>query len=129
MFIACLSCICESLLNKFISYHINLANEYLELQMGKPQHPTSPLHLLAFNEPNRPRPSQTLLGPSRTGYGRFGQQMFRMGLATDHSCSCGCAVQTAHHAIYDCPITRCPGDITTLDLRARDWLHTTQLNM
>ena len=65
----------------------------------------------------------------RTGYGRFGQQMFRMGLATDPSCSCGCAVQTAHHAIYDCPITRCPGDFTTLDLRARDWLHTTQLNM
>ena len=25
---------------------------------------TSPLHLLAFNEPNRPRPSHTLLGPS-----------------------------------------------------------------
>ena len=64
-----------------------------------------------------------------TGYGRLGQQMVRMGLATDPSCSCGCAVQTAHHAIYDCPITRCPGDFTTLDLRARDWLHTTQLNM
>ena len=61
--------------------------------------------------------------------GRFGQQMFRMGLATDPSCSCGCAVQTAHHAIYDCPITKCPGDLTTLDLRARDWLHSTQLNL
>ena len=93
----------------------------------------------------------------RTGYGRFGQQLFRMGLATDPSCSCGCAVQTAHHAIYDCPITRgvranihlgeqtefCPigfsggggssrngpGYFTTSDLRARDWLHTSQLNM
>ena len=69
------------------------------------------------------------LNRMRTGYGRLGQQMVRMGLATDPSCSCGCAVQTAHHAIYDCPITRCPGDFTTLDLRARDWLHTTQLNM
>ena len=65
------------------------------------------------------------LNRMRTGYGRFGQQMVRMGLATDPSCSCGCAVQTAHHAIYDCPITRCPEDFTTLDLRARDWLHTT----
>ena len=69
------------------------------------------------------------LNRMRTGYGRFGQQMFRMGLATDPSCSCGCDVQTAHHAIYDCPITKCPGDLTTLDLRARDWLHTTQLNL
>ena len=69
------------------------------------------------------------LNRMRTGYGRLGQQMVRMGLATDPSCSCGCAVQTAHHAIYDCPITRCPGDFTILDLRARDWLHTTQLNM
>ena len=69
------------------------------------------------------------LNRMRTGYGRFGQQMFRMGLATDPSCSCGCAVQTAHHAIYDCPITKCPGDLTTLDLRARDWLHSTQLNL
>ena len=69
------------------------------------------------------------LNRMRTGYGRFGQQMVRMGRATDPSCSCGCAVQTAHHAIYDCPITRCPGDFTTLDLRARDWLHTTQLKM
>ena len=69
------------------------------------------------------------LNRMRTGYGRLGQQMVRMGLATDPSCSCGCAVQTAHHAIYDCPITRCPGDFTTLDIRARDWLHTTQLNM
>ena len=57
------------------------------------------------------------LNRMRTGCGRFGQQMFRMGLATDPSCSCGCAVQTAHHAIYDCPITRCPGYFTTLDLR------------
>ena len=79
------------------------------------------LHRHCWARPNRmSRP---------TGYGRLGQQMVRMGLATDPSCSCGCAVQTAHHAIYDCPITRCPGDFTTLDLRARDWLHTTQLNM
>ena len=55
------------------------------------------------------------LNRMRTGYGRFGQQMFRMGLATDPSCSCGCAVQTAHHAIYDCPITKCPGDLTTFE--------------
>ena len=53
------------------------------------------------------------LNRMRMGYGRFGQQMFRMGLATDPSCSCGCAVQTAHHAIYDCPITKCPGDLTS----------------
>ena len=32
------------------------------------------------------------LNRMRTGYGRFGQHMFRMGLATDPSCSCGCAV-------------------------------------
>ena len=95
-------------------------------------HPTSPLISSPSTNPighDLHRHCWVRLNRTRTGYGRFGQQMFRMGLATDPSCSCGCAVQMVHHAIYDCPITKCPGDLTTLDLRARDWLHTTQLNL
>ena len=83
-----------------------------------------------ISTPNKHPPGHDLhrhcwvrLNRLRTGHGRFGHMVLKMGLREDAACSCGEAKQTAEHVINFCPDTKCYGDVLALDKAATDWLH------
>ena len=62
----------------------------------------------------------------RTGHGRFGHMMQKMGLREDAAKireDVVRAKQTAEHVINFCPDTKCYGDFLAFDKAATDWLH------
>ena len=89
-----------------------------------------------ISTPNKHPPGHDLnrhcwvrLNRLRTGHGRFGHMMQKMGLREDAACSCGEAKQTAEHVINFCPDTTCYGDCLALDKAATDWLHKLKIDV
>ena len=72
------------------------------------------------------RTAQVKLNCLRTGVGRFGSSMPKLGLASSAKCDCGASEQTADHIILTCPTHRAPRgimDLTVLDDETRCWLN------
>ena len=94
-------------------------------------------HLQKYiSTPNKHPPGHVLhrhcwvrLNRLRTGHGRSGHMMQKMGLREDAACSCGEANQTAEHVINFCPDTKCYGDFLALDKAATDWLNNLNIDV
>ena len=67
-----------------------------------------------------PRASLVQLNRLRSGYGRFRQFLFRIGLASSDLCDCG-EVQTGQH-ILSCRTLGPQGNVALVDDQLRQWL-------
>ena len=103
-----------------------VGRDYMAHQMASQLDPPTEVHKHSEQTASWTRPSSTLLfrlNRLRTGHGRFGHMMQKVGLREDAACTCGEAKQTAEHVINFCPDTKCYGDFLALDKAATDWLH------
>jgi len=65
---------------------------------------------------NLPRHLWANLNYFRTGQGQCAANLGRWCKIPDPSCSCGAAKQTMSHIVNDCPLSRFPGGLNTLQL-------------
>ena len=68
-----------------------------------------------------------LLNRIRSGYGRFGSFMHRIGLSNNPKCVCG-EIQTPQH-VLNCQTIGIQGDIKTVDDDLRNWLELNNLDI
>ena len=79
-----------------------------------------------------PRRQWTTYNRIRTGVGRFGEAMKRLGLKSTSECECGAPNQSMQHIMDDCIMHRPPNGergLTDLDEDTRIWLASTSLEI